>query len=85
MRDDKETKAYAHMSTDEVNGLLFDEAYAQGLKERIREIKVGIEEGNFGMSPSDANCEYCPHERICHKDILPNKGMIHDGGDDEAE
>jgi CRISPR/Cas system-associated exonuclease Cas4 (RecB family) len=85
MRDGKGTKAYAHMSTDEANGLVFDEAYAQGLKERIREIKVGIEEGNFGMSPSDANCEYCPHERICHKDILPNKEMLHDGGEDEAE
>jgi ATP-dependent helicase/DNAse subunit B len=85
LRDGKGTKAYAHMSTDEANGLLFDEAYAQGLKERIREIKVGIEEGNFGMSPSDANCEYCPHKRICHKDILTNKGMMNERGEDEAE
>ncbi|ADR34368.1 hypothetical protein Sulku_1707 [Sulfuricurvum kujiense DSM 16994] len=83
MRDGKGTKGYAHMSTDEANGLLFNEAYAQGLKLRIREIKAGIEEGDFRMSPSDTNCEYCPHERICHKDILPHKGIIDDGGDNE--
>jgi ATP-dependent helicase/DNAse subunit B len=85
LRDGKGTKAYAHMSTDESNGLLFDDMYAQGLKQRIREIKEGIDEGDFGMSPSDTNCEYCPHERICHKDILPNKGIMNEdnGGEDE--
>jgi ATP-dependent helicase/DNAse subunit B len=85
MRDGKGTKAYAHMSTDEASGLLFDDLYAQGLKQRIREIKVAIEEGDFKMSPSDVNCEYCPHQRICHKDILSSKGKIHDGGENEAE
>lgn len=85
MRDGKGTKAYAHMSTDEANGLLFDAAYAQNLKQTIKQIKCDIEEGRFGMSPSESNCEYCPHERICHKDILPHKCAIeeNEGRNDE--
>jgi len=86
LRDGKGTKAYAHMSTDDENGLLFDKDYAQGLKQRIFEIKVAIEEGKFMMRPSETNCEYCPHERICHKDIMLHKAVDEcDGGDDEAE
>lgn len=85
MRNGKGTKDYAHMSTDEANGLLFDEAYMEGLKQRIRQIKAGIGVGQFAMSPSEANCEYCPHERICHKSILPHKGAKNElsGADDE--
>lgn len=85
MRDGKGTKAYAQMSTDEANGLLFDAAYAQNLKQTIKQIKGDIEEGRFGMNPSESNCEYCPHERICHKDILPHKCSIeeNEGSDDE--
>ena len=72
--------------TDDENGLLFDKDYAQGLKQRILEIKVAIEEGKFMMRPSETNCEYCPHERICHKDIVLHKAVDGcDGGDDEAE
>lgn len=87
LRDGKGTKAYAHMSTNEDNGLLFDEDYTEGLKQRIFEIKAAIEEGNFMMRPSENNCEYCPHERICHKDILLHKGVVEesDGDDDAAE
>ena len=85
MRDGKGTKAYAHMSTDETSGLLFDDDYAQNLKQAIMQIKSNIEEGKFGMSPSDSNCEYCPHERICHKDILAHKWVVNEneGSNDE--
>lgn len=87
LRDGKGTKAYAHMSTNEDNGLLFDEDYTQGLKQRILQMKAAIEEGNFMMRPSENNCEYCPHELICHKDILLHKGAVEesDGDDNEVE
>lgn len=87
MRDGTGTKAYAHVSTDEANGLLFDKTFAEDLIQKIKQIKTNIEEGGFAMTPSENNCEYCPHERICHKDILPHKGMMNEnkGGDDETE
>lgn len=86
MRHDKGTKDYAHMSTIAENGLLFDETYAQGLKERIRFIKHSIESGAFAMSPSDENCSYCPYERICHKSLFSHKGKDETlNGDDNVQ
>jgi CRISPR/Cas system-associated exonuclease Cas4 (RecB family) len=84
-KDGKGVKPYAHMSTDETKGLLFDTDYAQGLKERIKGIKSGIENGKFAMTPSDENCEYCSFEKICHKDIFGHKGTMrmNEGEDNE--
>ncbi|MDD3596499.1 PD-(D/E)XK nuclease family protein [Sulfuricurvum sp.] len=85
MRHDKGTKDYAHVSNNAENGLLFDDAYATGLKEKIRYIKHSIEAGVFAMTPSEDNCSYCPYERICHKDLFAHKWkdqVVH--GDDNV-
>lgn len=85
MRHDKGTKDYAHMSNIAENGLLFDDEYAKGLKEKIRSIKHSIETGVFAMTPSEDNCAYCPYERICHKAILTHKWKDQTlNGDDNA-
>jgi len=86
MRHDKGTKEYAHMSNIAENGLLFDDEYARGLKEKIRYIKNSIESGSFAMTPSDENCSYCPYERICHKSLLSHKGKNETlSGDDDVQ
>lgn len=86
MRHDKGTKEYAHMSNIAENGLLFDDEYARGLKEKIRYIKHSIESGSFAMTPSDENCSYCPYERICHKSLLSHKGKNETlSGDDDVQ
>lgn len=85
MRHEQGTKDYAHMSTAADNGLLFDETYAMGLKERILSIKNSIKSGAFAMTPSDDNCSYCSYERICHKDILAHKWVANeDKGSDNV-
>lgn len=86
MRHEKGTKNYAHMSNTAENGLLFDDDYARGLKEKIRSIKHSIESGSFAMSPSEDNCAYCPYERICHKSLFSHKGKDETlNGDDNVQ
>ena len=68
----KEVKMKAEDTAE--NGLLFDDDYARGLKEKIRSIKHSIESGSFAMSPSEDNCAYCPYVRICHKSLFSQKG-----------
>jgi ATP-dependent helicase/DNAse subunit B len=75
-KDGDGVKSYAHMSTDAANGVHFGETYEQRLIERIRSMKADIEAGEFSMTPSEQNCEYCDYERICHKSVLPWKEHV---------
>jgi ATP-dependent helicase/DNAse subunit B len=72
-KDGDGSRSYAHLSTNSENGMLFDDGYEENLIQRIKQIKCDIEEGEFSMSPSELNCEYCEFERICHKSVLPVK------------
>lgn len=72
-KDGDGSKEYAHLSTNEENGMLFNDDYEKDLIANIRTIKSDIEQGSFSMTPSASNCEYCEFERICHKSILPIK------------
>lgn len=72
-KDGDGSKAYAHLSTNTENGMLFDDSYEKNLIKTIRQVKNDIEEGVFAMTPSEINCEYCEFERICHKSVLPGK------------
>ena len=65
-------RSYGHIGTSG-EGLVFDEAYEEGLKEAIDAIHDAIERGRFAMTPSEENCEYCGFERICHRSVLPHK------------
>jgi len=85
MRCEQGTKEYAHISTSTENGLCFDEAYAQGLKEKILSFKQAIESGEFAMTPSEENCSYCPYEKICHKEIFAHKVVKDEMIGDENE
>lgn len=66
-------KAYAHISSENEEGVLFDDNYEKGLIHTIQTIKKDVESGAFAMTPSDDNCEYCDFERICHKSVQPWK------------
>lgn len=73
MRSKNGTKEYARISTDSQSNLVFDTLYAQKLKETILQMQEHMKQGEFGMRPSEQNCEYCPYERICYKDIMQQK------------
>lgn len=72
-RSGQGVRSYGHIGLSEDNALHFDDGYEAGLKEAIKMIAGNIKNGNFAMTPSQKNCEYCEFERICHKSVLPHK------------
>jgi RecB family exonuclease len=66
-------KIYGYIGTDEEARQRFDAEYEARLKERIRTIDAAMRSGEYGMTPSERNCEYCDYTRICHASVLPHK------------